>query len=551
MKPMECPCGNPNCSAPSGRSVFKRSENMKILFKNGTVFDGSGGKPFAGDVLIENDRILKVGECSTEADEIVDATGLYVCPGFIDAHSHNDFFCDRDDSERFFRPFVEQGIATQITGNCSFSPFGTAEKTPYRDKLGGGLFESRFSGSLKAFSTKLNGKLHVNIVPLVGHGAVRAGIRGYDPTPLTPEQLKTEISFVRQAMEDGAFGGSMGFMYEPNMYATKDELYAFAREIAKYDGILTVHARACSAVSADYPLITKKSHLELALDEIVDIMEKTGCRTEYSHLIFTGKRSWSKLDKMLGRFHELKAQGKPIAYDNYAFHYGASVITIVFPEWYAKLTKEQSSSPLNRFKLFMTILMYRKVLGIDWEDMTVAYISDDHPEYEGKTVLQLAKEEGVKPLDMYLKLVEISERRGRIYLGKYYNDKIVRTLMEDDMSVFMTDAWVEEKGLQNIAAFQTFPQFFLLAKRWGIAPETVVRKMTGATADRYGIKERGYLKEGFKADISIIDPAKLSVNEAKPDAKPGGIHSVYINGKAALKNFEYIGGSNGEFILKK
>lgn len=531
--------------------MTERSTAMKTLFRNGTVFDGSGNSPFTGDVLIENDRIIKIGDCGSEADKVIDMTGLYVCPGFIDAHSHNDFFCDRDDSEKFFRPFIEQGITTQITGNCSFSAFGTDASTEFRDKLGGGLFESRFAGSLSDFCKKLGGKLHVNIVPLVGHGAVRAGLRGYDPSPLSAEELKKEIECVHRAMEDGAFGGSMGFMYEPNMYATKDELYAFANEIAKYDGILTVHARACSAVSADYPLITKKSHLELALDEIVDIMEKTGCKTEYSHLIFTGKRSWSKVDVMLNRFHELKKQGKPIAFDNYAFHYGASVITIVFPEWYAKLTKEQAASPVNRFKLFMTILMYRKVLGIDWEDMTVAYISDEHPEFEGKTVLQLANEAGMKPLDMYLKLVELSERRGRIYLGKYYNDDIVHRLMEDDMSVFMTDAWLEEKGLQNIAAFQTFPQFFLLAKRWNIKPETVVRKMTGATADRFGIKERGYLKEGYKADLSIIDPKTLSVDETRPDARPGGIHSVYINGKPVLENCAYLGGTNGEFILKK
>lgn len=524
---------------------------MKTLFKNGTVFDGSGNAPFVGDVLIEDNKILKVGKCGEAADETVDATGLYVCPGFIDAHSHNDFFCDRADSEKFFSPFIRQGITTQITGNCSFSPFGTDENTPYRDKLGGGLFESEFTGSLASFREKLTGRLHVNIVPLVGHGSVRAGICGYDSTPLTPEQLKNEIEHVHQAMEDGAFGGSMGFMYEPNRYAAKEELYAFAKEIAKYDGILTVHARACSAVSAEYPLVTKKSHLEIALDEIVDIMEQTGVRTEYSHLIFTGKKSWKKLDKMLNVFHTLKAQGKPIAYDNYAFHYGASVITVVFPEWYAKLTKEQANSPLNRFKLSLTILMYRKVLGIDWEDMTVAYINDEHPEYEGKTVIQLAEEEGVKPLDMYLKLVELSDRTGRIYLDKYYNDTIVRTLMEDDMSVFMTDAWVEEKGRQNIATFQTFPQFFLLGRRWNIAPEKIVRKMTGATADRYGIKERGYLREGYKADISIVDPAKLSVDESRPDAAPSGIHSVYINGKAVLKNGEYLGGTNGEFILKK
>ena len=299
----------------------------------------------------------------------------------------------------------------------------------------------------------------------------------------------------------------------PDRYAKEDEIIAFAKEVAKYGGILTIHPRACSIVSADYPLLTKKSHLEMGLDEAIDIARKSGVRTEYSHLIFTGQRSWKLLDKMLRAIYKARKEGVDIAYDNYAFHYGASVITVVFPEWYAKLSAEEAKKPVNRKKLEATILMYRKVLGIDWDDMVVAYISDEHPEYEGKTIPEAAAEEGLAPLDMYLKLVELSGRAGSIYLGKYYNDTIVRRLMEDELSVFMTDAWVEEKGLQNIAAFQTFPQFFLLAKKDGIPVEKIVRKMTGATADRYGIAERGYLKAGYKADLTVLDTKALSVDE--------------------------------------
>ncbi len=525
---------------------------MKTLFKNGTIFDGSGAKPFVGDLLIEDGRILAVGgEITEQADKVVPCGGLQVCPGLIDAHSHNDFFYDREDAETFYRPFIEQGITTQITGNCSFSPFGMDEDTPYRDKVGGGLFDTRHPGSFAAFKERAKGRLYVNLVPLIGQGSVRAGIAGYDPMPFTQEQIERELGYVREAMEGGAFGGSLGFMYEPDRYAKEDEILAFAREIAKYDGILTIHPRACSIVSADYPLLTKKSHLEMGLDEAVDIMHKSGCRLEYSHLIFTGERSWKLLDRMLAVFHRERDRGSPIAFDNYAFHYGASVITVVFPEWYAQLSPEEAKKPLNRFKLSLTILMYRKVLGIDWEDMVVAYISDEHPEYEGKTVEQLAKEEGVSELDMYLKLVELSGRAGSIYLGKYYNDAIVRRLMENELSVFMTDAWVEEKGLQNIAAFQTFPQFFLLARRWGIPAETVVRKMTGATADRYGIPERGYLKPGFKADITVLDPAALKVDESKPDFRPGGIMHVYVNGRAVLEDGVYRGGTAGEVVLKR
>ena len=112
-------------------------------------------------------------------------------------------------------------------------------------------------------------------MPLIGQGSVRAGIAGYDPRPFTPEQIERELAHVREAMEGGAFGGSFGFLYEPDRYAKMEEILAFAKEIAKYDGIVTIHPRACSIVSADYPLLTKKSHLELGLDEAVEIMENS------------------------------------------------------------------------------------------------------------------------------------------------------------------------------------------------------------------------------------------------------------------------------------
>ena len=524
---------------------------MKTLFKNGTIYDGTGDKPYQGDVLIENDRIIAVGEIEEKADEIIDIGGLSICPGLIDAHSHNDFFYDREDAKKFYRPFIEQGITTQITGNCSFSPFGMDKDTPYQDKIGGGLFQSLHPGSVADFKKRAKGNLYVNMAPLVGNGSVRAGMTGYDPTPYTSEPIEEELTHVREAMEGGALGGSFGFMYEPNRYSKPEELYAFAKTIAYYDGIVTVHPRACSIVSADYPLFTKKSHLEMGLDEVIDIMKQSGCRMEYSHLIFTGARSWKLLDVMLKKFHDTRKEGYEIAFDNYVFHYGASVITLVFPEWYAALSKEEAAKPINRFKLSLTILMYRKVLGIDWDDMVVAYISDEHREYEGKTVLVAAEEEGLSPLDMYLKLVELSNRQGSIYLGKYYNDEIVHRLMEDELSVFMTDAWVEDKGLQNIAAFQTFPQFFLLAKRYNIPIEKIVRKMTGATVDRYHISERGYLKAGYKADLTILDLDHLKVDESVPDFKPEGIVHVYINGKPVLKDGNYISSKAGELVLRK
>ena len=117
---------------------------MKTLFKGGTVYDGTGGRAFTGDVLIEDDIILEVGtDIKADADKVIDISGKQICPGLIDAHSHNDFFYDREDAEKYYRPFIEQGITTQITGNCSFSPFGIDPDTPYREKVGGGLFDAK------------------------------------------------------------------------------------------------------------------------------------------------------------------------------------------------------------------------------------------------------------------------------------------------------------------------------------------------------------------------------------------------------------------------
>ena len=205
---------------------------MRTLFKGGTIYDGTGRRPFNGDVLIEDDRIVKIAESIEEtADKTIDISGYQICPGLIDAHSHNDFFYDREDSEKFYRPFIEQGITTQITGNCSFSPFGVDEDTPYRDKIGGGLFDTMHPCSFAEFKRRAEGNLFVNLVPLIGQGSVRAGMTGFDPAPYTKEQIEKELEHVREAMEGGAFGGSFGFMYEPDIYAQEGEIIAFAKEI--------------------------------------------------------------------------------------------------------------------------------------------------------------------------------------------------------------------------------------------------------------------------------------------------------------------------------
>ncbi len=524
---------------------------MATLLKQGLIIDGSGKKGFIGDILIDKDRVVKVAENIDAADcDVLDCRGAVIAPGFIDAHSHNDFFYDYDNAEDFYRPFIEQGITTQITGNCGFSPFGVAEDSKYKDKVGGGLFHAKNAGSFKDFVKAAENRIFVNIVPLIGQGTTRISISGYDSEPLGKEDIEREMKLVDEAMENGAFGGSFGFMYEPGMYAKEDELLEFAKRIAKYDGILTIHPRACSKVALGYPLLSKP-HIEIALDEVARIAEQSGVRTEYSHLIFVGQTSWKSLEPMLAKFRELRARGVEIAYDNYSFTYGASVITIVLPSWYLALSKEERKKPFNMFKLKLMTYITKYALGIDFCDFTVAYISPEHKCYEGKTVSECAREEGLSDFDMYIKLVDLSDGQGRLYLDKYYNEEIIKRLMNDDLSVFMTDAWVEEAGTQNGAAYQGFPYFLVRAKEYGIPLEKVVRKMTGATADRFRIPDRGYIKEGAFADFTIFDYDKVKVNPKQPDFKPEGIKYVIVNGECVVKDGVYESKRAGKVILKQ
>jgi len=334
------------------------------------------------------------------------------------------------------------------------------------------------------------------------------------------------------------------------MFAPIDELIAFAEVIKKYDGILTVHPRACSKVALGYPLFSK-SHIEQGLDEVIEIMEKTGVRTEYSHLIFVGKASWKSVEPMLKKFHEERKKGFDIAYDMYPFTFGASVITVVLPAWYLKLTDAEKAQKFNRLKLKTIINVTKKLLGLDFSDMTVAYIGPDHPQYEGKTISDIAKSENASEFDTYLKLVDLSKGEGRIMVDQYYSEEIIQKLMDDDLSVFMTDAWYEASGTQNAGTYQAMPFFIQKAKERRLPLQTVIHKMTGATAERFKIAERGFLKEGYWADVTIFDAKAIIVNPKAADSTPSGITHVFVNGELTVDHGKFLKPKSGKVLRKK
>ena len=517
---------------------------MKTLLKNGTIFDGTGAAAQTGSVIFEGGTIADVlqGEAPEAFDgQVVDCAGKVIAPGFIDAHCHNDWFAARRDPAPYFIPFLEQGITTQVCGNCGFSPFGFEAGTPHYSLLGGGLFEmGETFGDYSSFAgwrAAAEQRTPLNLIPLQGHGSVRTGISGYENRPLTPEEIKRRNARIEESFDQGVFGLSYGLMYEPDRYAPWEELDEAARITARRSGILTVHARAFSGASTSYnPPIGGEPHNLRALEEMIELTRRTGVRMQYSHLIFVGKATWRTVDESLALIDKARAEGLDIAYDLYSMTFGVSVITVILPSWYLSLPREKQHSFMVRARLAVEIGVTKRVLGFNFSDIQVAWAGEGLKDICGMRVSEIAKRWRMSELDAYLKLVEESEGKGRVNMYRYYNEDIIQKLMRHEPSLFMTDAWIEANGVQNASAYGSFPRFLEVVRESQPIPmEAAVRKMTGAAADRFGIKGRGYLKKGYAADITVFDHAIIAARGDRCE-RPAGIDSVYVNGTHVVKS---------------
>lgn len=519
---------------------------MTILLKNAKIYDGSGADAFMGDVLIEDDRIKRVAASIEDAaDKTIDLKGKSLSSGFIDIHSHNDWFVIKKDANPYFETFVKQGITSFVTGNCGLSAIAFEKDTPNLSKIGAGLFGYRgdsltgvYNDAASLFDA-VNKKSPCNIAVLAGHCSARASVAGYENRELTGDEMERMLAILEENLKQGAAGISLGLMYNPGVFAQVEELKKVAALCVKYNKPLTVHPRAESKVSMSYNELFGRSHLLRAFDELVEIAKGTNLKLQYSHAIFVGRSSFGDKDELLKMINKLREEGVQVQFDIYNELLGVSVITVVLPAWYQGMSEEERNKPFNKLKLAVMIAATSKLLGFGFDDIQVAYIGPGYEKYEGKTVHQLAQEYGMKDLDMYLKLCKESNFNGRVNMGPYTTPEIIQDFENNELCLFMTDAWIEDYGVQNPAVYDCFPKFLRdsLLGRGASMPKTI-RRMTGASADRFMIKDRGYVKEGYYADLTIFDEDELKT--ATPDqTKSFGIKSVFINGKQILDDEKY------------
>jgi len=515
---------------------------MTTLLKNGNIYDGTGSNPFVADILIKDEKIVSiVNECNETADRVIDLKGKSVAPGFIDMHSHNDWFVIKNEALPAFEPFIRQGITSFVTGNCGLSAVGFEKDTPYIDKIGGGLFGYR--GEIRGVYERADKLLDAvdeaspcNIATLVGHCSARASVSGYENRKLTENEEKRMLDIIEDNLKNGAAGVSLGLMYEPGVYGNIEELRKVAELCVKYDKPLTVHPRAESKVSMAYPQLFGRSHLLRALDELIEISKGTNLKLQYSHAIFVGRSSFGDKKEFLEIVKKLRAEGVRFQFDIYNELKGVSVITVIMPDWYRGMSEAERNAPITKIKLSVLVWATSKLLGFGFDDIEVAYIGPGFEKYEGKTVHQLAVEYGKKDLDMYLQLCRESNFNGRVNMGPYTTEEIIHDFENNELCLYMTDAWLEDHGVQNPVLYNCFPKF-LRDSLEGIGdslPNTI-RRMTGASADRFMLKERGYIKEGYFADITVFDEDVIK-NTPKDKKEAFGIEKVFINGNLIISD---------------
>ena len=516
-----------------------------LLIKNGSVLDGTGGSAIRADVGICGERIAAVGDLSkAEADQIIDAIGQTVCPGFIDVHSHSDAYLliDPRASSKVF-----QGITTEVCGNCgaSVSPRLGDAKLPsdWQDKP----FPGTWSTVAEYRNLFEQVKPAVNEALLIGHNTLHRGICGYEPRGATPDELKAMCRALEQALDEGGCGMSTGLIYPPASAVPREEVIELSKICAAKNKIYTSHMRS-----------EGKQLLE-AIDEALDIGRRSGARVQISHLKTSGQANWHKIDAALEKIEAAIAEGLEVAADRYPYTAACTDLDIILPDWALYDGKDAVLARLAdskvRKKIRDEILEGRGEFGFS----TVMIGSTEHPEnhtLQGMVLEEAAKQLGMEPVDALLHIIEKDElRTGGIFFG----------MCEENMWRILAQPWVMigcdaslrapdgilSKDHPHPRAYGSFTKLLRASLDGQTVPlPEMIRKMTSLAAEQFRLKDRGILKKGNFADVVVFDPAKIKENTTyqAPHQLSGGITTLLINGTVTIQGGRLTGQRNGKFL---
>lgn len=525
-----------------------------ILLSSGTVIDGSGAPGVRADVAVQGGRIVAVGDLKNEsARKRIDASGLVVAPGFIDSHCHSELAL-------IARPTAEskarQGVTSEVLGNCGWSAYPLADAS--RDtitKLSRPIFGSpevswAWSDLDGYYETLERGGIGVNVATLVGHGNVRAAVLGFDDRKPTVGELDQMKTLVQNAMDQGALGISTGLSYPPGIYATTDELVALARVAGRNGGLYASHLR------------DQVDGLVDSVQEALNIGRMADLPVLISHHKTCGRRNHGKVKFTLPLLEKARQDGMKTYSDMYPYLAGSSTMTMLLPPWVFEGGLEGMLARLREPSARARIAhdwetglpgWENRVAAVGWDNVTVSHVATPkNRDIEGLSVAAGAAKRGKSILNFFCDL--LVEERGDV-------GQILINSCEEDMLMVLThpNSMVGSDGIDvgdhpHPRQYGTFPKVLgeLVREKRAMTLEAAVHKMSGYTAQTFGLSEVGLVRKGYWADLTVFDPLTVKDLATYKDPRqfPRGIEWVMVGGVPSVAHGSATGDLNGRVLRR-
>ncbi len=526
-----------------------------VLIKGGTIFDGSGKKDaFVADVAISNGLIKEIGNLkNSSAKKVINAEGFFVSPGFIDILNHSDTYLTLFTTPKQ-NSLISQGITTIIGGNCgsSLAPLVSGKAIESVQKWTDvsqinvdWLRVSEFFNVLRKKNL-----LALNFGTLTGCGTVRQGVLKNQTKKASPQEIEISRFLLDQSQDEGSFGVSSGLVYAGEKNISEDELRSALLSTVKYKNIFTVHLR------------NEADKLLDSLREVLFLAEETGAKLHISHLKVLGKDNWNKFDIALKEIEKAqKNHGVDVSFDIFPYASNGMSLYTMLRRWAREGSKKDIIMRLNDAKESKKIEKDLKEMSLNYKKITIASLAGDRI-FLGKTINDISQNWGVTPERAIIDLLLGSNLKVVVFAHIMSEDNVKKAI-KHPLSIIASDGagydlkFKEVGDMPHPRAFGAFTRFLRKYPNPDnqniISYKEAIYKITAYPAERFGIKNRGYIKKDYFADITIFDPKTVEelTTFEYPYEYSVGIMNVLVNGSLVYENGKFLEGFYGKVLKKR